>query len=124
VDAVRPTPTTPDAVTPGRPPGNDHDHDEEFVMSAHRPFDQALIARLDSLSEDLRAEAKPRGDGVRLPLPGGDPALLEASADAATLLARLLAAIVAFDHGQEDKAEDLIQSTGMLVDGVRANTGV
>lgn len=59
-----------------------------------------------------------------MPRPDGDPALLEATADSARLLSRLLTAILAFDGDRDDDAEDLIQSTGVLLDGVRANTGV
>jgi hypothetical protein len=59
-----------------------------------------------------------------LPLPGGNPALLEATADAARLLSRLLNAILAFDNGRDGDAADLIHSTAVLIDGVRANTGV
>jgi hypothetical protein len=94
------------------------------MLPARRPFDPDLITILDQLGEALRAEAKPHGDRAVRPLPGGDPALLEASADAATLLARLIGAIVAFDNGDEDQAEDLIQSTAVLVHGIRANTGL
>ncbi|MGH3801836.1 MAG: hypothetical protein ACRDTD_17225 [Pseudonocardiaceae bacterium] len=94
------------------------------MSPADRRFSPALITTLDQLGEALRAEAKPHGGRASLPLPGGDPALLEASADAATLLARLLSAIVAFDNGEDDQAEDLIESTAVLVHGIRANTGL
>jgi hypothetical protein len=88
-----------------------------------RPFTPSLVADLDHLAEQLRGQADPNTEPA-VPLPGGDPALLEASADAATLLARLLAAILAFDNGEETTAEDLIQGTGVLMHGIRANTGV
>lgn len=92
-------------------------------MSPGRPFAQDLITRLDLLSEDLAAHAKTR-DNAQLPQPGGDPTLLQASADAAQLLSRLLTAILAFDNDRDDDAEALIQSTGVLLNGIRANTGV
>ena len=94
------------------------------MLPARRPFDPDLITTLEQLGEALRAEAKPHGDRAVLPLPGGDPALLDATADAATLLARLLGAIVACDNGDEDQAENLIQSMAVLVHGIRANAGL
>lgn len=88
-----------------------------------RPFEPSLVDDLNRLAEQLRGQADPTIQPA-VPLPGGDPALLEASADAATLLARLLGAVLAFDNGKETTAENLIEGTSLLMDRIQSNTGV
>ena len=78
---------------------------------------------LNRLAKQLRGQTDPTMEPA-VPLPGGDPALLEASADAAALFAQLLGAVLAFDDGKEATAEALIESTRQLMDGIEANTGV
>jgi hypothetical protein len=82
-----------------------------------------MVDDLNRLAEQLRGQVNPSIEPA-VPMPGGDPALLEASADAATLLARLLDAVLAFDNGREATAEKLIASTRLLMHGIEANTGV
>jgi hypothetical protein len=92
-------------------------------MHLSRPYTPDLIDALDRLDEELRDQAKPLLDGVRPPLPGGDPALLEATAGAATILSRLLSAITAFDHGEDDNAEALIEGIEPVLHDLRSNLG-
>jgi hypothetical protein len=87
------------------------------------PYSPDLIIALDRLDEDLRDQAKPLLDGMRPPLPGGDPALLEATAAAATILSKLLSAITAFGHGEDDNAETLIEGIQPVLHDLRSNLG-